>query len=78
MVDFICKGFVKLGGTRNKRELQIQKCWPTSGFEPTILTYIGRQESYPVEYRPEGQIKTPFKGKCYIYMYLCYIIHVLL
>ena len=34
MVDFICKGFLELIGTKVERELQNQKFLPTVGFEP--------------------------------------------
>ena len=34
MVDFICKGYPELSGTRVERELQNEKFLPTVGFEP--------------------------------------------
>ena len=37
MVDFICKGYLELSGTRVERELQNEKVLPTVGFEPGTL-----------------------------------------
>ena len=34
MVDFICKGYLQLSGTRVERELQNEKFLPTVGFNP--------------------------------------------
>ena len=33
MVDFICKGYLRLSGSRVERELQNAKLLPTVGFE---------------------------------------------
>ena len=37
MVDFICKGYLELLGTRVERELQNETFLPTVGFEPGTL-----------------------------------------
>ena len=34
MLDFICKGYLQLSGTRVERELQNEKFLPNVGFEP--------------------------------------------
>ena len=37
MVDFICKGYLELSGSRAKRELQNQNFLGTVGFEPEVF-----------------------------------------
>ena len=49
MVDFICKGYLELSGTRAKRELQCNKFFPTVGFEPG--TFRLRREGTTTEIR---------------------------
>ena len=39
MVDFICKGYLELIGTRVERELQNEKFLLTVGFEPGPFAY---------------------------------------
>ena len=49
MVDFICKGYLELPGTRVERELQNEKFLPNVGFEPGIFCL--RSESATTELR---------------------------
>ena len=49
MVDFICKGYLELSGTRVERELQNENFLPTMGFEP--VTFRLRSEGDTTELR---------------------------
>ena len=60
MVDFICKNYLELSGTRVKRELQNEKFLPTLGFEPG--TFLLRSEGATTDLRRQisvGWIKVP-------------------
>ena len=58
IVDFICKGYLELIGTRVERELQNEKWLPTVGFEPGIFCL--RSECATTELRGQVSVSPGF------------------